>query len=69
MAWYAMRTVEYIILLNCVLRSGIALYRVAWCIMAARNIVQHGVVALHFSWPISWRQITVDRSMRAEAKE
>ncbi len=45
-------------LLHCILHSGIALYSVAWHIMAFHSIVQHGAVALHFSWPIAWRQIT-----------
>eukprot|EP00959_Pyramimonas_sp_CCMP1952_P121661 2543970-Pyramimonas_sp.AAC.1 len=45
-------------LLNCILHSNIALYSVAWCIMALHKIVQHGAVALHVSWPIAWRQIT-----------
>eukprot|EP00959_Pyramimonas_sp_CCMP1952_P084586 1769239-Pyramimonas_sp.AAC.1 len=58
MAWHAMRTVENIMLSHVILHRGIAHYSVAWCIMVSQVIVQHGVVALHSSWPISWRQLT-----------
>eukprot|EP00959_Pyramimonas_sp_CCMP1952_P391189 8197998-Pyramimonas_sp.AAC.1 len=57
MAWHAMRSIEYIMLLHCILHSGIALYSAAWCIMAFHSTVQ-GPVALNLSWPIAWRQIT-----------
>eukprot|EP00959_Pyramimonas_sp_CCMP1952_P365441 7653467-Pyramimonas_sp.AAC.1 len=58
MAWHAMRTVEYIKLLQCMLLCDIALYSLAWCTMVLHSIVQHGAVALHFPWPVVWRQIT-----------